>query len=125
MGAPEMFDKKGDGYTNQVDVWAAGIIVWQLLIGGMPFLLKRAAEVKRLPKIIDRMRFPSHVDETAQDFILGCLKVDEDERLTTEEALKHPWLNDIPEIVIEPQPEEFTKKDLSDDSPDLPEGIKM
>jgi len=87
MRAPELFKKQGYGF--KVDIWAVGIMTWQFLIGGMPFLLRSKAQIER---VVRRLRIPPRVGDEAAEFIQKLLEPDEEVRLTTLQALIHPWI---------------------------------
>lgn len=42
--APETF---GESYDERVDIWAAGIIIYELLFGRVPFFHEYSAEAKQ------------------------------------------------------------------------------
>jgi len=87
MRAPELFKRQGYGF--KVDIWAVGIMTWQFLIGGMPFLLRSKAQIER---VVRRLRIPHRVGDEAAEFIQKLLEPDEEIRLTTLQALIHPWI---------------------------------
>jgi len=92
--APEIFQKKGHG--KPVDMWAIGVITYFLLSGYTPF--DRESNIEEIQAIctanysFEPVEYWQNVSETARDFIRRCLTIDPTQRLTTAQALSHPWL---------------------------------
>lgn len=98
---PECFDVSGPNpprITSKVDVWAAGVMLYQILFGRRPFGEGRSQEAVLREGVISRdardLRFPSKpaVSAEAKDFIRACLAYRPEERLDVEEAAAHPYL---------------------------------
>ncbi|XP_066519187.1 serine/threonine-protein kinase H1 [Hoplias malabaricus] len=91
--APEML--AGKPYGSAVDMWALGVISYILLSGSMPF---DQHSRPRLFKAILRGSYSFHgqpwssVSNQAKDFIERLLSQNPEQRMTAEQALKHPWL---------------------------------
>ena len=88
--APEIYAKIGyEGF--QCDIWSAGITLYYILSGTLPF---RGSNIQELEKIITKGEYEkiSDVSSEANDIIKGMLKIDPKKRLTIDEILKHPWL---------------------------------
>ena len=99
---PECFDVSGPNpprITSKVDVWAAGVMLYQMLFGRRPFGEGRSQEAVLREGLIardarDPLRFPARpaVSAEAKDFIRACLSYRPEERLDVEEAAAHPYL---------------------------------
>ncbi|XP_058262339.1 serine/threonine-protein kinase H1 homolog [Hemibagrus wyckioides] len=91
--APEMV--AGRTYGCEVDMWALGVISYIVLSGSMPF---EQRSQPRLFKAILRGNYSFHgqpwssISNQAKDFIERLLSVKPEQRMTAEQALKHPWL---------------------------------
>ncbi|CAM9786347.1 unnamed protein product [Ectocarpus sp. 6 AP-2014] len=87
-------------HGTQVDCWGVGVVTHILLCGFLPFNSSRTEKLFRLIKK-GRVSFEDacwrSVSQNAMDFVLALLRVDPDTRLTTEQALQHPWLTDAVE----------------------------
>uniref|UniRef100_A0A8C5QWQ1 Serine/threonine kinase 33 n=1 Tax=Leptobrachium leishanense TaxID=445787 RepID=A0A8C5QWQ1_9ANUR len=82
-------------YTQQCDVWSAGVIMYMLLSGEPPF--KAKSEEKLFEQIRKgEMNFSADVwqsvSEAARDVLQRLLNVDPAHRMTARELLDHPWL---------------------------------
>ena len=91
--APEIYAKIGyDG--PQCDIWSAGVTLYYMLNGSLPF---RGSNIQELEKLIISGDYEEikDVSDEANDIIGGMLRVDPKKRLTVDEILKHPWLNNI------------------------------
>ena len=91
--APEIYKKIG--YTGfQSDVWSAGVTLYYILSGNLPFKgnnirdLENAILLGEYKKIRD-------ISFEASDIIDRMLKLNPAERITIEELLKHPWLKNV------------------------------
>jgi calcium/calmodulin-dependent protein kinase I len=90
--APEIID--GLSYTEKVDVWSAGVIVYILLCGFPPFYGDSDEE---LYDKISRGKFEflvpywNNVSNEAKDLIQKMLTVNPNKRLSADQALQHPW----------------------------------
>ncbi|MCO5577657.1 hypothetical protein L7F22_031488 [Adiantum nelumboides] len=96
--APEVL--LGKGYGPAVDIWSGGVIAYCLLAGYTPFYGEdQPALFQQIlsMKVDFEPEYWSEVSKTAKDFILKCLCPPE-QRLTAEEALKHPYLADLPDL---------------------------
>jgi calcium-dependent protein kinase len=81
-------------YTSQADLWSIGVIAFMLLSSQMPFYGKKRRHV--FEKIMQcRYRFAGArwdtCSEESKDFVRKLLVKDPNERLTAEQALRHPW----------------------------------
>ena len=89
--APEVFYQN---YTELCDMWSAGVMLYMLLSGSIPFYAETDQEV--LDLVINcQYDFDDEVwddiSEEAKDLISKCL-CKENERISPKEALAHPWL---------------------------------
>ena len=90
---------KRDAYGPAVDLWALGVSLYCILCGTHPF----DTNGKRLHEDIyrgvvsdnfnqDNKIWKSKLSGESKDFISKLLNVDSFQRMSCEEALKHPWL---------------------------------
>ena len=91
--SPEIIESKG--YDNKVDCWSLGVILYVMLCGFPPFY---ADDNNTLFNYIKTAEFEFHspywdnVSDNAKDLIRKLLVVKPENRLSTEDILKHPWL---------------------------------
>jgi len=91
--APEVFD--GSQYTEAVDMWSAGVVLYTMLCGYQPF---QAETIQELTELIIQGKYEFHpeswdnISEQAKDLIKCLLQVDYKERYSPFQALMHPWV---------------------------------
>ncbi|PGH01973.1 CAMK protein kinase [Blastomyces parvus] len=88
---------KGRGYTKAVDMWSLGCLTVVLLTGGSPFIdletgqyshaMARNCDLSALEQEEDWRR----VGLRAKDFVRKLLILDENVRMTAEDAVSHKW----------------------------------
>ena len=88
--APEILKKK-EYFGPSVDVWSAGIVLYNLLCGKLPF---KAINEKHLIQIISNgyIDFPNYLSFTVKDLIQKMLCINPEKRINCNEILKHLWL---------------------------------
>lgn len=114
--SPEMWKEKKA--SNASDIWALGVIVYQMTAGDFPFRDDDVSEVTtrqerqvreyRIIKKIERLEygFPEAFDPTVRDFVEAILKPDPEERLGVKEfssssdgvyheIRRHPYFSSI------------------------------
>ncbi|KAL6530452.1 Calcium-dependent protein kinase 14 [Orobanche minor] len=90
--APEVLRKN---YGPEVDVWSAGVILYILLCGVPPFWAETEQGVAQsiIRSVVDFRRDPwPKVSDKAKDLVKKMLNPDPKQRLTAQEVLDHPWL---------------------------------
>ncbi|KAJ8449468.1 hypothetical protein Cgig2_002265 [Carnegiea gigantea] len=93
--APEVLKRN---YGPEVDVWSAGVILYILLCGVPPFWAETEQGVAQaiIRSVIDFKRDPwPKVSDNAKDLVKRMLDPDPKRRLTAQEVLDHPWLQNI------------------------------
>jgi len=95
--APEILTPSDSrAYDSQCDLWSLGVILYVCLSGYPPFSESEGCSLKK--QIIEGIydfdtQIWTHISEQAKDLIRKLLNTDPDERLTTVEALEHPWMS--------------------------------
>ncbi|KAF4356708.1 hypothetical protein CsatB_016383 [Cannabis sativa] len=90
--APEVLKRN---YGPEVDVWSAGVILYILLCGVPPFWAETEQGVAQaiIRSVLDFKRDPwPKVSDNAKDLVKKMLDPDPKRRLTAQEVLDHPWL---------------------------------
>ncbi|KAM9386894.1 serine/threonine-protein kinase DCLK3 [Phaethornis superciliosus] len=93
--APEILAEKG--YGLEVDMWAAGVILYILLCGFPPFR-SQERDQEELFKIIQLGHYEflspywDNISAAAKDLITRLLIVDPQKRYTARQVLQHPWI---------------------------------
>ncbi|CAI9779469.1 unnamed protein product [Fraxinus pennsylvanica] len=90
--APEVFKRY---YGPEVDVWSAGVILYILLCGVPPFWAETEQGVAQaiIRSVVEFKRDPwPKVSANAKDLVKKMLNPDPKQRLTAQEVLDHPWL---------------------------------
>uniref|UniRef100_A0A8B9L053 Calcium/calmodulin dependent protein kinase IG n=1 Tax=Astyanax mexicanus TaxID=7994 RepID=A0A8B9L053_ASTMX len=91
--APEVLAQKP--YSKAVDCWSIGVITYILLCGYPPFY--EETETRLFSKIMKAQYefdspFWDDISESAKDFIRNMMQKNPKLRLTTDQALRHPWI---------------------------------
>ena len=90
---PEMIKEEGyDGAKS--DIWSAGIILYLMLCGHLPFY-EEDNQLMYDKIIAGQYTIPQSLSEDAKDIIKKILEVDPKKRLNFEEIKEHPWFNII------------------------------
>mmetsp|Transcript_12431 Transcript_12431/g.37927 ORF Transcript_12431/g.37927 Transcript_12431/m.37927 type:complete len:489 (+) Transcript_12431:209-1675(+) len=91
--APEVI--RGEPYDVKVDLWSAGVTLYNMLTGELPFA---GNSMRQVLKSVLRSELNleadevSHVSQEGKDFLLGLMDRNADRRMSAAEALHHPWL---------------------------------
>jgi len=97
--APEVL---GGSYDLKCDMWSVGVIAFILLMGYMPFTGSddeiRAAITSGQYRI-DKPRWEK-LSENSKGFLQSLLVTDSDQRLSAEQALQHPWVEERNSVVV-------------------------
>ncbi|CAO2831717.1 unnamed protein product [Amaranthus hypochondriacus] len=93
--APEVLKRN---YGPEVDIWSAGVILYILLCGVPPFWAETEQGVAQaiIRSTLDFKRDPwPRVSDNAKDLVRKMLDPDPARRLTAQQVLDHPWLQNI------------------------------
>lgn len=95
--APEVL--MGKDYNFSADVWGIGVITYLLLTGYLPFddeeedkEVIRKTLFESIPFYYDSWK---NISSKAKEFVKKILKKDKEERISIEEILSDPWLEDF------------------------------
>jgi serine/threonine protein kinase len=79
--SPQILNSKP--YTMKNDVWAIGLMYYEMLCGKTPWNVKTMNDLATMPKTVPiQFPFNVHISKMSKSFILGCLAYEESERLS-------------------------------------------
>ncbi|KAJ4971060.1 hypothetical protein NE237_004159 [Protea cynaroides] len=90
--APEVLKRN---YGQEIDIWSAGVILYILLCGFPPFWAETEQGVAQaiIRSVVDFKRDPwPKVSDNAKDLVKKMLDPDPKQRLTAQQVIDHPWL---------------------------------
>ena len=99
--APEVI--KGEGYDFKADMFAAGVILYNLVTGKQPFYGKDDQAIRN--SIINSTpKFPEHLlNKTVLiNFLESLLEKDPQKRISVQDAKIHPWIQEFIELHQQP-----------------------
>eukprot|EP00276_Gloeochaete_wittrockiana_P004149 CAMPEP_0184660824 /NCGR_PEP_ID=MMETSP0308-20130426/35427_1 /TAXON_ID=38269 /ORGANISM="Gloeochaete witrockiana, Strain SAG 46.84" /LENGTH=443 /DNA_ID=CAMNT_0027101687 /DNA_START=158 /DNA_END=1489 /DNA_ORIENTATION=+ len=99
--APEVI--RGLGYSQPVDMWSVGVVLYILLCGYYPFYGKHYKDIfkKSCSGVVDFPANPwQNISAQAKDLIQKLLEVDPYTRLTALQTLEHPWVRGASDAVL-------------------------
>mmetsp|Transcript_21712 Transcript_21712/g.41441 ORF Transcript_21712/g.41441 Transcript_21712/m.41441 type:complete len:876 (-) Transcript_21712:77-2704(-) len=103
--APEVLNAQrlGASYTQAVDFWSLGAVLFVMLCGRYPFDGKKMPLEEQIQTASFSMASPAwqRVSDHAKDMVRGLLRVNPTERMNLESCLHHAWLQgaSIPSVL--------------------------
>ena len=95
--APELCGPPPLCYDSKVDMWATGVVTYQLLCGDRPFHHESKEELRRRIRE-DEVRYAwgpwRTISDDAKDFCQKLLRRDATTRLSASAALEHKWIRE-------------------------------
>ena len=84
-------------YNMKVDIWSIGIMTYYLLLGVFPFKAKNyenlIENIENKEYLFPLNKYEINLSKEAINFIENTLNLDDEQRFSSEELLKHNWLN--------------------------------
>ncbi|CAD8183344.1 unnamed protein product [Paramecium pentaurelia] len=90
--APEIYHKSS--YSKEVDIWAIGVIIYQCTFQKLPLHSNEISEFVDLLNNPDKWTFKEslcNIELPLSNLILSMLNPKQENRITAEEAIKHPF----------------------------------
>ena len=99
-GAPEVQGLDSDSetsiYTNSVDIWSLGCVIYELLVGTKLFVTMHQILcylIQKQPFLEAKLkRLPTSIDDAAISLLKSMLSIKPADRPTAAEVLNHVWL---------------------------------
>lgn len=79
-------------YTSKVDVWAVGVLAYELVVGKPPFEVEDEAQTASLIMYSNNVKFPSAHSAAWADFVKCVLIKDPAARPSAGELMQHTWI---------------------------------
>lgn len=99
--APEMY--QGGTYDSKADIWALGILLYEMLHGCSPFKGKSLVEISQNIRKGD-IHFSSLLSEDIRQLIKGILRNDPEQRLSIEQIFLSPLFAGEKKTIVDPSP---------------------
>ena len=107
--SPEMLRKVG--YDEKIDIWALGVLLFEMLAGYAPFSANSKEDLySNVLKV--KINWPNDFPPLAKDLVMKILRFEPSERISIDEMLKHPWLQQTPNLKEELSCVEMSKKEI-------------
>ena len=103
--APEMIEQKGHG--PGVDIWAIGVLCFELITSKLPFIGKNQEELYENIKRVNINWPGGDFNPLAKNLITKILKYDPKERPSLDEILAQPWFENFPSNIPLLEKKEF------------------
>ena len=90
--APEILRNRG--YSLNVDLWSAGVVLFAMLYGTVPF---KAQTMDELHQLILKGKYllKEDISMEARDLLRGLLEINPKRRISIRKIYKHPWLRSM------------------------------
>ena len=102
--APEILS--GEKYGKAVDVWAFGVTVYLLLLGGYPFYDEDENALTDDILLGNYSLRSNTISSGAKDLIRGLIDINAQTRFTIQQVLSHSWIHTPSEKVVPKFPQE-------------------
>lgn len=89
--SPEML--MNDGYDEGIDVWALGVMIYDLLVGKPPFEHEEGKETRRRIRNGEVSFFGTPISAQCRDLLRQVFITEPSERIGLDEFLAHPWFH--------------------------------
>lgn len=96
--APEQISSQS--YSKKIDMYAAGIVLYQMLVGSHPLYITGAIMADNTftlkQKVVaiepEKWHYPRYVSTLAKDLIFKLCSISQIERYDAKRSLQHPWI---------------------------------
>lgn len=106
--APEIVFRQT--YDYRIDVWALGVLIYELLHGCAPFKGKTFNEVQKKIEKGD-VKFSESVSQTAKYLICKVLQANPSKRISIDDITSHAWMIAMSKVSKQQTAPSLSKKD--------------
>ncbi|KAM3132048.1 hypothetical protein pb186bvf_015792 [Paramecium bursaria] len=110
-------------YTSKCDVWSIGLILYELIEGKTPWVVRDILDLVNKQRN-QKIQFTKKLTKTAQQFIMGCLAYEENNRFGWEQVFTHPLFENAFDKKQETSSTPQTTNNKSDTQPNKSDTIK-
>jgi serine/threonine protein kinase len=99
---PEIVEGKHYLFSEKIDIWAIGILLYECLTGISPFFMSSDSAIAQAI-VQGKYTIPTHFSHDIISFLKACIHPNPAERLSAIELLRHPLMSrDHDDVVIVP-----------------------